>query len=81
MLVISIITRNPIIIFTEDQKRNIYFAQLTTTTVMSGREFAIALLMVYTYKTKQVQFPHQFRIREDAMHFSICTFLGLWFAV
>ena len=36
--------------------------------------------MVYKYKTKQVQFPHQFRIREAAMHFSICTFLGLWFA-
>jgi len=38
------------------------------------------LVMVYKYKTKQDQFvPHQFRIREDTMHFSICIFLGLWF--
>lgn len=42
--------------------------------------FAIALLVVYTYKTKHDQFvPHQFRIREHTMHFLICTFLGLWF--
>jgi hypothetical protein len=51
-----------------------------TTTISSAVAFAIALVMVYKYKTKHDQIvPHQFRIREDIMHFSICTFLGLWF--
>lgn len=79
MLVISIVVVNSFIIFTLDQESNFYFAQLTTT-VTSGVAFAIALLMVYKYKTRQVQFvPHQFHVHEDIAHLSICTFLGLWF--
>jgi len=79
MLATSIVVANSFIIFASDENRKFYFATLTTT-VTSGVAFAIALLVVYTYKTKHDQFvPHQFRIREDTMHFSICTFLGLWF--
>jgi hypothetical protein len=79
MLATSIVVVNSFIIFTSDENSKFYLATLTTT-VTSGTAFAIALLMVYKYKTQQDQFvPHQFRIREDIMHFSICTFLGLWF--
>jgi hypothetical protein len=79
ILVASIVVVNSIIIFASDENSRFYLATLTTT-VTSGAAFAIALLMVYKYKTQQDEFvPHQFRIREDIMHFSICTFLGLWF--
>jgi hypothetical protein len=79
VLVTSIIVANSFIIFTSDEDRKFYFAKLTTT-VTSGVAFAIALLMVYKYKTKQHQFvPHQFRTRQDIMHSSICIFLGFWF--
>jgi hypothetical protein len=79
VLVTSIVVANSFIIFTSDQSSKFYFASLTTT-ITSGVAFAVALVMVYKYKTKQDQFiPHQFRIREDIMHFSICIFLGLWF--
>ena len=74
VLVTSIIVANSFIIFTSDQNSKFYFAKLTTT-VTSGVAFAIALLMVYKYKTKQHQFvPHQFRTRQDIMHSSICLF-------
>ena len=79
MLVSSIVVVNSFIIFTLDQSSKFYFASLTTT-ITSGVALAIALVMVYKYKTKQDQFvPHQFRIREGIMHFSICIFLGVWF--
>jgi hypothetical protein len=79
MLATSIVVANSFIIFASDENRKFYFSTLTTT-VTSGVAFAIALLVVYTYKTKHDQFvPHQFRIREHTMHFLICTFLGLWF--
>jgi hypothetical protein len=78
VLVTSIVLVNSFIIFTLDQNSKFYFASLTTT-ITSGVAFAIALVMVYKYKTKQDQFvPHHF-LREDTMHFSICIFLGLWF--
>lgn len=79
MIATSIVVVNSFIIFASDENSKFNLATLTTT-VTSGVAFAIALLMVYKYKTKQDQFaPHQFRIREDIMHFSICAFLGLWF--
>jgi hypothetical protein len=79
VLVTSIVVANSFIIFTSDEDRKFYLAKLTTT-VTSGVAFAIALLMVYKYKTKQHQFlPHQFRTRQDIMHSSICIFLGFWF--
>ena len=78
LLVISIVIANSFIIFSNGSNR-FYFAKLTTT-VTSGVAFAIALLMVYKYKTKQNQYvPHQFRTRQDIMHSSICIFLGFWF--
>jgi hypothetical protein len=78
LLVISIVIANSFIIFSNGNNR-FYFAKLTTS-VTSGAALAIALLTVYKYKTKQHQFvPHQFRTRENIMHFSICIFLGLWF--
>lgn len=78
LLVISIVIANSFIIFSNGSNR-FYFAKLTTS-VTSGVALAIALLMVYKYKTKQDQYvPHQSRIRENTMHFSICIFLGLWF--
>lgn len=78
LLVISIIIANSFIIFSTGINR-FYFAKLTTS-VTSGAALAIALLMVYRYKTKQHQYvPHQSRIHENIMHFSICIFLGLWF--
>jgi hypothetical protein len=79
VLVTLIVVVNSFIIFSLDQNSKFYFARLTTS-ITSGMALAIALVMVYKYKTKQDQFdPHQFRIREDTIHFSICIFLGLWF--
>ncbi len=79
VLVTSIVVANSFIIFTLDQNSKFYFGRLTTT-MTSGVAFAIALVMVYKYKTKQDRFvPHQFRIRQDIMHSSICMFLGFWF--
>jgi len=79
VLVTSIVVANSFIIFTSDEDRKFYLAKLATT-VTSGMAFAIALLMVYKYKTKQHQLlPHQFRTRQDIMHSSICIFLGFWF--
>jgi hypothetical protein len=79
VLVTSIVVVNSFIIFTLDQNSKFYFGRLTTT-ITSGVAFAIALVMVYKYKTKQDRFVHhQFRIRQDIMHSSICMFLGFWF--
>jgi hypothetical protein len=79
MLATSIVVVNSFVIFTSDENSKFYLATVTTA-VTSGVAFAMALLVVYKYKTKQNQFvPYRFRIREDIMHFSICTFLGLWF--
>jgi hypothetical protein len=79
IIVTSIVVVNSLIIFATDENSRFYMATLTTA-VTSGVAFAIALIMVYKYKMKQDRtVPRQFRIRQNIMHFSICTFLGLWF--
>ena len=81
-VIVSIIITNSFVIFSPDENTRFNNAGMMST-ITIGVALVICIIQVYRYKRsierqeKTVQ-PHYFD--NSKMHFSICLFLGLWFA-